>query len=66
MVTYGPQWSVRDSELVYSLALQGGRTWQPFIGVKNGHENIRQARTYNFRVKFVVFARNCKFAKSTQ
>ena len=54
MVTYGPQWSVRDSELVYSLALQGGRTWQPFIGGKNGHENFCQARIYNFRDKCVA------------
>ena len=27
---------------------QGGRTWQPFVGGKNGHENIRQARIYNY------------------
>ena len=66
MVTYGPQWSVRDSELVYSLALQGGRTWQPFIGGKNGHENFRPARIYNFRDKCVVFARNLKFSNLTQ
>ena len=25
---------------------QGGRTWQPFVGGKNGHENFRQARIY--------------------
>ena len=45
---------------------QGGRAWQPFVGSKNGHENFRQARIYNFRVKCVVFARNRKFAKLTQ
>ena len=45
---------------------QGGRTWQPFVGSKNGNENFRQARIYKFRVKCVVFARNCKFAKLTQ
>ena len=45
---------------------QGGRTWQPFVGSKNGNENFRQARIYNFRVKCVVFARNRKFAKLTQ
>ena len=45
---------------------QGGRTWQPFVGSKNGKENFRQARSYNFRVKCVVFARNHKFAKLTQ
>ena len=45
---------------------QGGRTWQSFVGSKNGNENIRQARIYNFRVKCVVFARNRKFAKLTQ
>ena len=27
---------------------QGGRTWKPFVGGKNGHENFRQARIYNF------------------
>ena len=45
---------------------QGGRTWQPFFGGKNGHENFRQARIYNFCSKCVVFARNRKFAKLTQ
>ena len=49
----------------YSAA-QGGRTWQPFVGSKNGNEKFRQARIYNFRVKCVVFARNRKFAKLTQ
>ena len=44
---------------------QGGRTCQPFVGSKNGNENFRQARSYNFRVKCVVFARNRKFAKLT-
>ena len=47
-------------------AKQGGRTWQPFVGRKNGNENFRQARIYNFGVKCVVFARNRKFAKLTQ
>ena len=45
---------------------QGGRTWHPFVGSKNGNENFRQARIYNFLVKCVVFARNRKFAKLTQ
>ena len=45
---------------------QGGRTWQPFVRSKNGNENFRQARIYNFCVKCVVFAHNCKFAKLTQ
>ena len=31
--------------------MQGGRTWQPFVGSKNGNENFRQARIYNFHVK---------------
>ena len=40
---------------------QGGRTWQPLVGSKNGNENFRQARIYNFRVKCVVLARyRCK------
>ena len=33
---------------------QGGRTWQPFVGGKNGNENFRQARIYNFRDKCVM------------
>ena len=45
---------------------QGGRTWQPFVGGKNGHENFRQTRIHNVRDKCVVFARNCKFANLTQ
>ena len=45
---------------------QGGRTWQPFVGSKNGNDNFRQARIYNFRVKCAGFARNCKFAKLTK
>ena len=45
---------------------QGGRTWHPFVGGKNGHESFRQARIYNFRDKCVVFARNLKFANLIQ
>ena len=45
---------------------QGGRTWQPFVGSKNGNENFRQVHIYNFRVKCVVFERNRKFAKLTR
>ena len=44
---------------------QGGRTWQPFAGGKDGPENFRQAHIYNFCDKCVVFARLqsqiCKF-----
>ena len=46
--------------------MQGSRTWQPFVGGKNGHENFRQMRIYNFRDKCVVFARNLKFSNLTQ
>ena len=46
--------------------VQGGRTWQPFVGGKNGHENFRQTRIYNFCDKCVVFARNRKFANLTE
>ena len=45
---------------------QGGRPWQPFVGGKNGHENFRQVRIYNFCDKCVVFACNLKFSKLTQ
>ena len=45
---------------------QGGRTWQPFVGGKSGHENSCQTRTYNFRDKCVVFVGNRKFANLTQ
>ena len=48
------------------MVAQGGRTWLPFVGGKNGHENFRQARIYNFCNKFVVFARNRKLANLTQ
>ena len=48
------------------MTKQGGRTWQPFVGGKNGHENFRQVRIYTFPDKCVVFARNCKFANLTQ
>ena len=33
---------------------------------KNGHETFRQARIYNFRDKYVVFARNLKCFNLTQ
>ena len=51
---------------VSGVVKQGGRTWQPFVGGKNGHENFRQARIYNFCDKCVVFAHNRKFANLTQ
>ena len=47
-------------------AFQGVRTWQPFVGGKNGHESFHQARIYNFCDKCVVFARNRIFANLTQ
>ena len=52
--------------LLRTNQMQGGRTWQPFVGGKNGHEKFRQARIYNFRDKCVVFARNRKFANLTK
>ena len=45
---------------------QGGRTWQPFVRGKSGHDNFRQARIHDFRDKCVVFARNRKFANLIQ
>ena len=45
---------------------QGGRTRQPFVGGKDGHENFRQSRIYKFRDKCVVFVRHRKFANLTQ
>ena len=56
----------RPCTLLLIIIIQGGRTWQPFVGGKNGPENFRQARIYNFRGKWVVFARNRKFANLTQ
>ena len=35
---------------------QGGRTWQPFVGGKNGHENLVK------RV-FTIFAANASFLR---
>ena len=49
-----------------NTCVQGGRSWQPFVGGKNGQTNFRQTRIYHFRDKCVVFARNCKFANLTQ
>ena len=46
--------------------VQGGRTWQRFVGGKNGREIFCQARIYNFRDKRIVFVRNRKFANLTQ
>ena len=56
----------KEVGIMMTITVQGGRTWQPFVGDKNGHENFRQARIYNFRDKCVVFARNRKFANLTQ
>ena len=57
------KWMCGGADLI---PLQGGRTWQPFVGGKNGHENFRQAHIYNFHDKCVVFACNRKFANLTQ
>ena len=46
--------------------VQGGRTWQPFVGGKNDHANFTQERIYNFRDKCAVFVHNRKFANLTQ
>ena len=54
---------VAKGELIW---INGDRTWQPFVGDKNGHENFCQARIYNFRDKCVVFARKRKFANLTK
>ena len=43
-----------------------GRTWQPFIGGKNGHENFLEARIFNFCDKCDVIVRNRKFANLTR
>ena len=45
---------------------QGGRTWQPFVGSKNGHENFRQVGIYNFCDKCAYFARIRKYANLNQ
>ena len=57
---------INVSQKFINRGRQGGRTWQPFVGGKNGHENFRQVRIYNFRNKWVIFAHNRKFANSTQ
>ena len=56
----------RPCTLLLIIIIQGGRTWQPFVRGKNGPENFRQARIYNFCDKCVVFARNREFANLTQ
>ena len=62
----GPVWKTPDPESTkrpkvkpWKSVEQGGRSWQPFLEGKNGHENFRQAHIYYFRDKRVVFARNC-------
>jgi len=54
-----------DTVLLEHLGAQGGRSWQHFGEGKNDHKNFRQALFYYFRYKYVVFARNCKFAHLT-
>ena len=39
---------------------QGGKIWQPFGKVKNGHKIFRQARIWYFHI-CVAFAHNCKW-----
>ena len=56
-------WILQDLSFHMFSHDQGGRTWQPFVMGKNGHENFRQSRIYTFRNKCVVFLRNRKFAK---
>ena len=50
-----------DIKILLNIRLhQGGRTWQPFVGGKNGHENFRQMRIAFFRDKCDVFERIAK------
>ena len=65
-MTHVPVPFIIEMIMIMNIMQQGGRTWQPFVGSKNGDEDFRQARIYNFRVECVVFARNRKFAKFTQ
>ena len=58
--------TTKEEKQIDFYICQGGRAWQPFVGGKNGRENFRQARIYNFRDKCVVFARYRKFANLTQ
>ena len=51
---------IRKDESLNIGLVQGGRTWQPFVGGKNGNENFRQARSYNFRDKCVVLRKSKK------
>ena len=45
---------------------QGGRTWQPFVGDKNGHENFRQARIVNGEFIFPKAQRSQSYNKFKQ
>ena len=49
-----------------STCAPGWQNLAAFRRGKNGHENFRQARIYNFRDKCVVFVRNRKFANLSQ
>ena len=49
---------------------QGGKTWQPFVGSKNGNENFRQARvrkndSFDAIIVniFTIFASNASFLR---
>ena len=65
-MTHVPVPFIIEMIMIMNIMQQGGRTWQPFVRGKNGHENFRQARIYNFRDKCDALARNHKFANLTQ
>ena len=44
----------------YNTQTEGGRTWQPFVGSKNGNENFRQTRIYNFLRQMRRYCVICK------
>ena len=54
MLTLFTQSKKLCSKKAIDSTMQGGRTWQPFVGSKNGNANFRQTRIYNFRVGCVV------------
>ena len=42
----------------FERSRQGGRTWQPFVGDQNGHENFRQVRIFATNASFLRVIEN--------
>ena len=52
-MTHVPVPFIIEMIMIMNIMQQGGRTWQPFVGGKNGHETFRQARIYNLQLRLL-------------